>query len=57
MKYLKQSKISDKRAIEQDNYIQQDLFNYSTRPPLEILRMEVRLNNRKSIKNTLEKVG
>ena len=57
MKDLQQSKTSEKRAIEKDNYIQQDLFSYSTRPPLEVLRMEVRLNNKKCIKNIFEKVG
>lgn len=57
MKDLQQSKKSEKRAIEKDNYIQQDLFSYTTRQHLEILRMEVRLNNKKCIKNMFEKVG
>ena len=57
MKDLQQSKISDKRAIEKDNYIQQGLFSYTTRPSLEVLRMEVRLNNKTFIKNMFAKIG
>lgn len=44
---LGKAKISDKRAIENDNSIQLDLFEaLEERTKFEVLRMEVRLNNR-----------
>ncbi|MBR3605363.1 MAG: hypothetical protein IKL52_04980 [Candidatus Gastranaerophilales bacterium] len=53
---LRQSMISDKRAIENENSIQQDLLADRLKNK-EILRMEVRLNTTKKIKDTLKKVG
>ncbi len=50
---LKQSIISEKRAFENDNLIQQDLL--SKLNGREVLRMEVRLNKAKKIKSILEK--
>ena len=55
---LERSKISDKRSIERDNYIQLDLFEKQTvMKPFEVLRMEARLNSRRKIKHTLDQVG
>lgn len=55
IKDLKQSKISEKRAIESDNSIQTDLLNRLPKP-FEVLRMEVRLNNRAKIKRLCKKL-
>jgi hypothetical protein len=55
VKDLQQSKISEKRSLEKDNYTQSRIFDNSE--PLEILRMEVRLNNRKNIKTILSKLN
>ncbi len=54
VKDLEQSRISDKRAVENDNAIQLDLLcdKLSCK---EILRMEVRLNTSKKIKAILKK--
>ena len=53
---LKQAKKSDKRAIENDNYTQLSLFTpLRELKPFEVLRMEVRLGNRRTIKQILEK--
>jgi len=54
VKDLEQSRISDKRAVENDNAIQLDLLcdKLSSK---EILRMEVRLNTSKKIKAILKK--
>lgn len=52
---LKQSLISEKRAIENDNIIQQNLLNRLVGK--EILRMEVRLNKSKKIVDVLHKCG
>lgn len=57
VKDLKQSKISEKRALEQDSYLQHNLLDKATRLGLEVLRMEVRLNNKKCIRNMLDKIG
>ena len=57
VKDLKQSKISEKRALEQDSYIQYNILEKATRKGLEVLRMEVRLNNKQCIKNMLDKIG
>lgn len=52
---LKQSKISEKRAIESDNIVQADLFSKgSYQKQLEVLRMEVRLGNRTKLKAMLK---
>lgn len=57
---LRQARISDKRAIEQDNSIQLNLFDQikklPSRTPFEVLRMEVRLNRRQTIKATLKRL-
>lgn len=51
---LKQSLISEKRAIEKDNRIQLELLNNEYLWKKQVLRMEVRLNKRKKIKNVFE---
>lgn len=51
-KDLQKSMQSDKRSIENDNMIQQDLFySLKKKKHLEILRIEARLNNSNWIKN------
>lgn len=57
MKDLEKANVSEKRAFESDNYIQYDLFTSQERMKNEILRMEVRLNNRKKIAETLRRIG
>lgn len=59
MKDMQQSIISEKRAIERDNTIQQKLFADKSAFPkqLEVLRMEVRLGNGTKIKSLLQKLG
>lgn len=53
---LKKAKISDKRAIETDNYLQLSLFDaVVTVKPFEVLRVEVRIGNRKKLKQVLNK--
>lgn len=56
LKDLDKAKISEKRAVEKENSIQFDLFN-KNRKPLEVLRMEVRLNNRTKLKRTLKEIN
>lgn len=53
VKDLEQARISENRAIEQDNAVQLDLFN-QLKPQAQILRMECRLNNRRHIKSVLQ---
>ena len=57
MKDLEKANVSEKRAVEGDNYTQYDLFTPSERIKNEILRIELRLNNRKKIAETLRRVG
>ena len=63
MKDLERAKISDKRAVEEDNYIQMNLFEEikeykkQSKKKLEILRMEVRLNQRQKIRQILNKIN
>lgn len=58
VKDLERSKISEKRALEKDNWIQLDLFNQLYYPAeYNILRMEVRLGNRKILKSHLKKLN
>ena len=57
MKDLEKANISEKRAIEDDNYIQYDIFTPIEREKNEILRMELRLNSKKRIRETLQYVG
>lgn len=53
---LKKAKISDKRAIEKDNGSQMSFFE-ARKPlkPFEVLRLEVRIGNRKKLKQVLNK--
>ncbi len=58
IKDLQQAKTSEKRAIEKDNFMQEDLFKNMNLPKqFDVLRMEVRLGNRLKIKQVLEKLG
>lgn len=51
IKELRLARTSDKRAKENDNVIQLNLFEkFERRKMFEVLRMEVRLNNRQKIK-------
>lgn len=52
---LQQSLISEKRAIEKDNLLQNNLLNDKDFATKEFFRIEVRLNKRKKIQNILEK--
>lgn len=55
---LEQAKKSSRRAIEKDNELQLDLFEiFKKRERLEYLRIEVRLNKRKKIKQLFEKLN
>jgi hypothetical protein len=54
---LEQAKISEKRSMERDNLTQFDLFNRVELKQIEVLRMECRLNTRKSIKSMLTQCG
>lgn len=56
LKDLAKAEISEKRAIEKDNSIQFNLFS-KNRKSLEVLRMEVRLNNRTKLKRTLKEIN
>lgn len=61
LKDLQKAKISEKRAIEDDNIIQMGLFDsleiIRKQKPFEILRMEIRLNQRQKIRQILRKIG
>lgn len=58
MKDLAKAKQSEKRAFEKDNTVQLGLFDtIKSSKPLEVFRMELRLNDRKTIKSNLEAVG
>lgn len=57
MKDLEKANISEKRAIENDNYIQCDLFTPLEREKNEVLRMELRLDNKKKIGEILQSIG
>ncbi|MCT4552218.1 MAG: hypothetical protein N4A44_00975 [Alphaproteobacteria bacterium] len=57
VKDLQQSKISDKKALEGDNYPQRDLFSKSQLDCLQVLRIEVRLNNKTLIRKALRDNG
>ena len=58
IKDLQQAKVSEKRAEEKDNALQLNLFDMLTqRKPLEVLRVEIRLNRRQKINQILKKVG
>lgn len=58
IKDMQQAKISEKRAIEKDYAIQEDLFaKITTKNKLEVLRMELRIGNRTKLKNLLKQMG
>ncbi len=59
LKDLRQAKISEKRAEETDNAIQLNIFETGSqsKKPFEVLRMEVRLNTRTKIKQTMSGLG
>jgi len=61
MKDMQQAVISDKRAVENDNKIQRSLFEELEETqrvrPLEILRMEIRLNQRQKINQVMQVLG
>ncbi len=58
LKDLEKSEISEKRAEEVDNQLQQNLFNGKiTNKPFEVLRMEVRLNKKQKFLQILDKIG
>jgi len=58
VKDLDRSKISEKRCIEKDNWLQLDLFNKNTKhSQVNILRMEIRLNNKRTILSNLKKIN
>lgn len=55
---LGKSKISEKRSIEKDNLLQLDLFEeFRNRNKFEVIRMEVRLNNRQKTKKLCKILG
>lgn len=58
VKDFDRSRVSEKRSIEKDNFSQLDLFNkipYDSK--INVLRMEIRLNNKRVIKNMLNKIN
>ncbi len=58
IKDLEMARISEKRAIENDNAIQLNLFEaFKERKRLEIMRMEVRLNKRQKIGQLFQTLG
>lgn len=62
VKDLEQSKISEKRALDKDDYCQLSLLDLieqkeRAKNPFEVLRLEMRLNTRTKIKQTLKKYG
>ena len=57
MKDLEKANVSEKRSLESDNYTQYDLFTSKERIKNEVLRMEVRLNNRKKITEVFRRIG
>ncbi len=58
LKDLAQGKISEKRAIEKENVTQLDIFKQiQVKKPFEVIRMEVRLGNRRKLKKILSDVG
>ena len=58
MKDLRQAKISPKRAYENDPLWQNDLFKrYDFPKHMEVLRIEIRLNKHRVIKDMLKRLG
>lgn len=55
---LRQSKVSEKRTQEKDNFVQLDLLDQLARTqPVAVMRYEVRLNGKKKITDALNAVG
>ncbi len=60
LKDLAKAKLSPKRSVEKDKFIQSGLFDLlekSEKDPFEVLRLELRLNRRHKIKSELNKIG
>ena len=58
IKELEQAKISEKRSIENENIIQLDLLSELKEiKPFEVLRIEIRINTRNKIKQTLKSLN
>lgn len=58
LKDLDKAKISEKRAEEEDNALQLNLFEtIKIRKPFEVLRMEVRLNKKQKLIQILKRIG
>lgn len=56
MQDMKQAKKSEKRATENDNYLQMNFFDEVLKKKhIEVIRLEMRLNTRKKIKEVFEK--
>ena len=55
---LEKAKLSEKRTEEKDNALQLNLFDQLRQTkPLEVLRIEIRLNKRQKINQILKKIG
>ena len=55
---LRQSKVSEKRTHEKDNYVQLNLINeFDKHPNVTIPRWEIRLNGRRRIRQELEAIS
>lgn len=55
---LQQSKVSEKRSIEKDNYTQTSIFEVLDRKkPISVMRYEIRLNGKKKIRDSLSSVN
>jgi hypothetical protein len=59
MKDLEQASVSEKRAVEKDNVYQMDIFEAldKIKKPFEVVRMEVRLGNRRKLKGLLKSLS
>lgn len=58
MKDLARARISEKRSIERDYAIQQELFEeFKPKKPFEVMRFEIRLGNRAKLRQILSKLG
>lgn len=57
LKDLIQAKISEKRAVEKGNKMQIHLFDdYKPKDPFQVIRLEIRLNSRTTIKKALKTI-
>lgn len=60
LKDLQQAKLSPKRSVEKDKFVQDGLFDLlenKNENPFEVLRLEIRLNKRRLIKKELNRLG